>query len=681
MLFKRIKINNIRSYENEEIFLPRGSVLLSGDIGSGKTSILLSIEFALFGLQPGQKGASLLKNNADEGFVELEFEIDGEIIIIKRALKRKKTVTQDSTFITINGKTEEKATTEVKNFVLQKLNYPLEFAKKTNLLYRFTVYTPQEQMKQIILEDPETRLNTLRHVFGIDKYKRIKENTLILTSKLREEARLSQGQLIDLETRKAKLQERTLNLDKIKKEVPKISADILLIKEEKSRKEADLNDVKAKIEDKRNLDTEGQKTNILLITKKEQVLKFTSEIKALDDRLKKATESFNEQEFNSLIINLEEKRLSKEVIAREINELSSKISSFLSKKYDLEKLKDKVSSLQNCPTCLQDVSDSHKHFIFSKTGEEMSSIDKERLIIDAEKQKKETLVKEINNEILKLEEKKTKLQEIKIRLQTIQEDYQRKEAMEKQITSLNSDVSMLENQIKTLKETISEMKKFDQIFEVKTREFDEIFLRERKLEIKKAEILREIEINEKEILIVEKEIKEKEEIKEKLMRMVELENWLANNFLDLIGVIEKNVMVKLKSEFSKLFNEWFSILVPDTFTVRLDDDFTPIIEQQDYELDYSFLSGGERTAVALAYRLALNQTINSLLSEIKTKGIVILDEPTEGFSQQQLDKMRDVLKELTVDQLILVSHDSKIESFVDKIIRLKKDNLATKVVN
>ena len=681
MLFKRIKINNIRSYENEEIFLPRGSVLLSGDIGSGKTSILLSIEFALFGLQPGQKGASLLKNNADEGFVELEFEIDGEIIIIKRALKRKKTVTQDSTFITINGKTEEKATTEVKNFVLQKLNYPLEFAKKTNLLYRFTVYTPQEQMKQIILEDPETRLNTLRHVFGIDKYKRIKENTLILTSKLREEARLSQGQLIDLETRKAKLQERTLNLDKIKKEVPKISADILLIKEEKSRKEADLNDVKAKIEDKRNLDTEGQKTNILLITKKEQVLKFTSEIKALDDRLKKATESFNEQEFNSLIINLEEKRLSKEVIAREINELSSKISSFLSKKYDLEKLKDKVSSLQNCPTCLQDVSDSHKHFIFSKTGEEMSSIDKERLIIDAEKQKKETLAKEINNEILKLEEKKTKLQEIKIRLQTIQEDYQRKEAMEKQITSLNSDVSMLENQIKTLKETISEMKKFDQIFEVKTREFDEIFLRERKLEIKKAEILREIEINEKEILIVEKEIKEKEEIKEKLMRMVELENWLANNFLDLIGVIEKNVMVKLKSEFSKLFNEWFSILVPDTFTVRLDDDFTPIIEQQDYELDYSFLSGGERTAVALAYRLALNQTINSLLSEIKTKGIVILDEPTEGFSQQQLDKMRDVLKELTVDQLILVSHDSKIESFVDKIIRLKKDNLATKVVN
>ena len=35
-------------------------------------------------------------------------------------------------------------------------------------------------MKQIILENPEIRLNTLRHVFGIDKYKRVLENGLAL---------------------------------------------------------------------------------------------------------------------------------------------------------------------------------------------------------------------------------------------------------------------------------------------------------------------------------------------------------------------------------------------------------------------------------------------------------------------------------------------------------------------
>ena len=45
----------------------------------------------------------------------------------------------------------------------------------------------QEEMKQIILEDPDTRINTLRHIFGIDKYKTILENVGILRLKLREE--------------------------------------------------------------------------------------------------------------------------------------------------------------------------------------------------------------------------------------------------------------------------------------------------------------------------------------------------------------------------------------------------------------------------------------------------------------------------------------------------------------
>ena len=91
------------------------------------------------------------------------------------------------------------------------------------------------------------------------------------------------------------------------------------------------------------------------------------------------------------------------------------------------------------------------------------------------------------------------------------------------------------------------------------------------------------------------------------------------------------------------------------------------------------MSGGERTAIALAYRLSLNQVINSLLSNIKTRNLVILDEPTDGFSAQQLDKMRDVLSQLKTDQLILVSHEQKIEGFVDNIIRLRKHSGITRI--
>ena len=140
-------------------------------------------------------------------------------------------------------------------------------------------------------------------------------------------------------------------------------------------------------------------------------------------------------------------------------------------------------------------------------------------------------------------------------------------------------------------------------------------------------------------------------------------------------------MIKLKQDFSNLFSEWFSMLVSESFNVRLDDNFTPIIEQQDYEIDYAYLSGGERTAIALAYRLALNQVINSMLSKIKTRDLVILDEPTDGFSDQQLDKMREVLDELNVAQLIIVSHEQKIEGFVDNVIRLKKEKGLSGIVD
>ena len=79
MIIKSLELNNIRSYKYQEIEFLEGSTLLSGDIGAGKTSILLGIEFALFGLQPGQRGSSLLRNGETQGSVIIEFEVDDKL--------------------------------------------------------------------------------------------------------------------------------------------------------------------------------------------------------------------------------------------------------------------------------------------------------------------------------------------------------------------------------------------------------------------------------------------------------------------------------------------------------------------------------------------------------------------------------------------------------------------------
>ena len=188
MFLKNIKLSNIRSYEDAEINFPTGSTLLSGDIGSGKSTILLATEFALFGTRrKGLSGASLLRNGKDKGSVELNFEVQEKNIVIKRNLSRgKKTISQEAGYIIIDGKRKDLSTVELKQQIINLLNYPQEvLTKSKDLIYRYTVYTPQEEMKLILLENPSERLDILRRVFGIEKYKTIINNTKFFVSKIK----------------------------------------------------------------------------------------------------------------------------------------------------------------------------------------------------------------------------------------------------------------------------------------------------------------------------------------------------------------------------------------------------------------------------------------------------------------------------------------------------------------
>ena len=188
MLLKSVKLENIRSYLNQSISFPTGSVLLSGDVGSGKSSILLAIEFALFGVRRKHlSGSSLLRHGKNQGSVELSFDIDGKEVIIKRVLKRgKKDIQQEAGYIVINGIKKQGTAVELKTEILNLLGYPKELITKTkNLVYRYTIYTPQEEMKQILTEEQDERLDTLRKVFGIDRYKKIRESSTIFIRDLK----------------------------------------------------------------------------------------------------------------------------------------------------------------------------------------------------------------------------------------------------------------------------------------------------------------------------------------------------------------------------------------------------------------------------------------------------------------------------------------------------------------
>ncbi len=675
MILKRLKLQNIRSYDEAELEFPKGSLLLSGDVGSGKTSILLALQFALFGLQPGQKGASILKQGKDEARVQLEFEIDGQTIILDRTLKKKKSITQESNIITIDGKTEELSTSEIKNKVVELLNYPKEFTKKSNLLYKFTVYTPQEEMKAIIQERPEVRLDTLRHIFGIDRYRRIKQNSQILIQKIKESVKIKEVEIKQINILKEKLTNQTEEKIKLTKDITNLNVEYKKFFEQKQEAERKLANFKIKIEQKRKFDQELEKKQIELQGKNTLKARLEKELMLMHNQVKEKI-NFSPLALQETTNLLQKHRYIFEENTSKLMEINSQISVLESKKEKALQLKEKVISLENCPTCFQSVGQEHKDKIHKRTQFDIEDIEKE---LEPKIFEKNQIVKDIEKEkelISGYEKDKQMFDRNKIR-------FEHQSQIETKIKSDSfildralNEISEFEEDINKLKIKTEEFSEISSLFEKQDSLFDEISSKLRGVEITLAEKNKEIEILKKSFESLKQEIKQKESVRLQINYLRELQDWLDEKFLSIITMTEKKVLAKLRADFSEIFNKWFSILVSDSLSVRLDEDFTPIISQQDYEIDYDFLSGGERTAVALAYRLALNQILNSLISKIKTKDLVILDEPTDGFSDQQLDKMRDIFDQLESEQIILVSHEQKIESFVDNVIRIKKDGVS-----
>lgn len=682
MKLKKIILENIRSYEHQEINFLEGSTLLSGDIGSGKTSVLLAIEFALFGLQPGQRGSALLRNGKKEGSVKIEFDVDGSEIVIERTLKKGKTISQDYCAISVDGERKELSVTELKNRVLDILSYPSEFAKKQNILYKFTVYTPQEEMKQIILEEPETRLNTLRHIFGVDKYKKVLENVSTVAGKLREEKRLKEGMTANLDQIKFNLLSKENDLEAKQSNVSSIEKELFLKTEKRKKIQEEKEEISKKIEQKNRFQSELEKTRLMILNKEDAISTNTKTISSLRSQIKELQEFIFDE---SLITKLEQTVLmnkrEKDKFNQKNLEINSRINSLIMKNEEIKRLDRQLSNLDvdSCPTCLQKVSPVYRANVLNQHHSELAQANKEIEKLQEERISVEQKLRKIEEEISMAETKIRDLKILKMKLQDLKEKQDRISELDKLNFSLEKDINLLKEHVDLLASSILEYGKFENLFELKQAELDMALREERIADIKVAELKKEIEVFSNQIEELREEIVKTEKIKKQLNYITELENWLSKQFISLISFIEKNVMIKLKAEFSKLFAEWFYALVSDTFNVKLSDDFTPIVENQDYEIDYAYLSGGERTAIALAYRLALNQVINSLMSKIKTRDLVILDEPTDGFSEQQLDKMRDVLQQLNVKQLIIVSHEQKIEGFVENVIRFKKGGGITRV--
>ncbi len=823
MLLKSLSLQNIRSYVDETISFPDGSLLLAGDIGAGKTTILLAIEFALFGtLRSELEASSLLRNGCAAGRIELTIELQGKEIRVNRTLKRTATsVKQEAGFIAVQQQRIDATPTELRARMVELLGYPKEALTKTKgLLYRYTVFTPQEQMRQILYDEKEVRLGILRKVFQIDKYKRIQENAVLIAKALRTESRIVKETLTDLPQllEQKELYEKQSKDLAVQVEQERIRRNEIhaLVKEQEmhlAHIEVQQKEIYALLEKKAvcvSARKKNQEEHILLKKKLNDIAfqrmqlenilavllekptsiareELEKQIPALERTLQeqkqqrllllqehatlqKQRKAFQKEHialqealaykksYKEELVILQKCEEQKEILEKRMQKteealaaLTKTMATFAVQKQTAEDLIKRIPVLEICTFCFQEVNADHKHTILetqqkqyyeAQEKEQMIAREKEDVQQQCEndkKQMKDILVAEKKSAVLlkvleelnqKEKEKEAKerelhlveerLLEVSFALEAIQtenldalekellkqkallqkisawekallerkntevifqEKSLQKQQLEKELQEREGQQRRLENELLIIENALKQYGDIEEIYKKQKHALQEVQQKEKQQEIWMITAEKELQRIYEQKTQVEKELQTKQKKAGQVHSMELFVRWIEEYFTPLIATMEKQVMLQVHAAFAAVFTTWFSLLMDDTsITARLDEEFTPIIDQNGYDTALLDLSGGEKTAVALAYRLALNKVINDFMTTIHTRDLIILDEPTDGFSAQQLDKVREVLDELKMRQIILVSHEHKIESFVDHVLRIEKIEHVSRVM-
>jgi exonuclease SbcC len=147
--------------------------------------------------------------------------------------------------------------------------------------------------------------------------------------------------------------------------------------------------------------------------------------------------------------------------------------------------------------------------------------------------------------------------------------------------------------------------------------------------------------------------------------------WVGTAFRSAVLGMEQKLLTHAQALFEREFARYFASLVDDPGLVaRTDPAFTPLVMIEGEWTPAEALSGGERTSLALAFRLALARVVRSMGSlHLDT---ILLDEPTDGFSPEQVIRMGELLEELALPQVILVSHESQLSAIADRVVRVQK---------
>ncbi len=507
-MIKSIFLKNWRTHENTELTFVPGVNVLIGQVGSGKTSVLEGISFALYGKikrtqTPNISLGEYVRDGTDECVVRLTFIHNDKEYCVERRIRRRGSSTPTTAILYEDGKVVETGTQRVNERIWNILK--VDFNMFTNV-----VYSEQNAIDHLLTLKKSSRKEEMDKLLGLDRFEKARANMRKVVNYLEKdikslEKEVSEEKIKELKQAINKLDEQIKTIHAKRKEMETKVKDakerinslkLLLDKEKRKREEyesvrtrlieaeTNIKVLKSRLKERVPF-TDADRNRLsslrdLLNKLKDEEKKMNQQIRQTIGERERVRTSLETNRNNVTKMNRMKQELNRLLEGKSIEEIKEWIET---EKKVIEDLKDKVSQSQalikeldetietlkkiskegsgKCPVCGSPLTEEHIRRLIDERMNTRSGLN-ERI---------ETYRKEIDNRVKNLEKndfRYNKAREllIKIKALTVEDT----DKLKKEYEKLSDLCGSLETQLERIRKDLSETE----------REIRELELKEQK---------------------------------------------------------------------------------------------------------------------------------------------------------------------------------------------------------
>ncbi len=354
-MIQKIKLQNWKSHSETELEFKKGINVLVGPMGSGKSSVLQAICFALFGSVPEVKRrevkvSELVKRGSgSQAAIDLKLETDDKTFNIMRIINSKgaEATVRDADGVMLAGTSPTQATAFLKNI--------LKLDEDTFLR---TVYAKQNEIDLFLQLNPQERKIRLDELIGVHKFEAARKNCVKLANQLQVKKDSKENLLKSLELEKV-----SQDIEKLQQEISFLNTEamglsdkVIAAQAEKLNSESMLKELKVQFTDFTRLE-EKQKLMISQINQIRLKLKTpVASIVELKQTLAQLTAKIEYADHYRADVNRMTEQSNKELLLNEreagnaeskLADVTMQLEKISALKMDLDLLKKQISGISD----------------------------------------------------------------------------------------------------------------------------------------------------------------------------------------------------------------------------------------------------------------------------------------------------------------------------------------------